>query len=83
MNCLSELRDFCKREEIEVSEYNGWLLKIGNDVWTLHNDVFYRNGMPQNIKDKQIFKQYKKVNKNVSKISQTRHWRGISSRNYR
>jgi len=76
MNCLSELRDFCKREEIEVSEYNGWLLKIGNDV-------FYRNGIPQNIKDKQVFKQYKKVNKNVSKISQTRHWRGISSRNYR
>ena len=83
MNTLSELRDFLIKQEIEIKEFNGWSLKVGKDVWTLARDVFYRNGSPQSLKEKGLFDNYKKVKHNDNQSSQTRKWRGISSRNYR
>lgn len=92
MNSLSELRDHLSSKEIEIKEFNGWLLKIGKDTWTMTNGKFYKNGMPQNLKQKDLFDNYKKVKQNgkngtgiivANQSGQTRKWRGISSRNYR
>jgi hypothetical protein len=84
MNSLVELRDFFKEKEILVTEFSGWSLKVGKDLWTLCDGIFYRNGAPQSLKDKEFMKQYTKVKQNVrNQSSQTRKWRGISSRNYR
>jgi hypothetical protein len=83
MNTLSELRDFLIKQEIEIKEFNGWSLKVGKDVWTLARDVFYRNGSPQSLKEKGLFDNYKRKKLNDNQSSQTRKWRGISSRNYR
>ena len=84
MNSLSELRDFFKEKEIEIEEFNGWSLKVGKDIWTMVDGVYYRNSKPQSLKDKDLLKQYTKVKQNVGNQSnQTRKWRGISSRNYR
>ena len=83
MNSLSELRDFLVSKEIVIKQFNGWSLKVGKDTWTLSDGVFYKNNQPQNVKQKDIFDSYKKGKANVSESSQTRNWRGISSRNYR
>jgi hypothetical protein len=84
MNSLYELKDFFKSKEIQVKEYNGWQLKVGKDVWTLANDVFYLNGKPQSLKDKLFINEYMRNKSNVeSKSTKVVKWRGISSRNYR
>ena len=83
MNSLSELRDFFKQKEIEIKEFNGWSLKIGKDIWTMVDGVYYRNSLPQSLKDKDLLKKYTKVKQNDNQSNQTRKWRGISSRNYR
>jgi len=84
MHSLKELNDFLASKEIEIKEFNGWYLKVGKDTWTMAHDVFYRNGMPQSLKEKGLFETYKRKKQNVEHQSiKTRNWRGISSRNYK
>ena len=84
MNSLVELRDFFKQKEIAITDFNGWSLKVGKDIWTMCDGIFYRNSKPQSLKDKEFINQYTKDKKDVrNQSSQTRNWRGISSRNYR
>lgn len=40
MHSLSELRDFLLSKEIEIKEFNGWMLKVGKDTWIMYHDVF-------------------------------------------
>jgi hypothetical protein len=83
MNSLSELRDLLVSKDIEIKEFNGWLLKVGKDTWVMDRGAFYKNGMPQNMKQKDLFDNYKRKVQNVEHQStETRKWRGISSRNY-
>jgi hypothetical protein len=58
MNSLSELRDFLVSKEIEIKEFNGWLLKVDKDTWVLDHGVFYKNGYPQSLKEKGLFDKY-------------------------
>jgi hypothetical protein len=58
MNSLSELRDFLVSKEIEIKEFNGWLLKVDKDTWVLDHGIFYKNGYPQNLKEKGLFDNY-------------------------
>ena len=83
MNSLSELRDLCIKEQIPIKEFGGWFLKIGKDNWTMLNGEIYKNGEKQSLKQKGLFDKYKKVNTYDNQSTQTRKWRGISSRNYR
>jgi hypothetical protein len=84
MHSLKELNDLLTSKEIEVKEFGGWYLKVGKDTWTIAHDVFYRNGLPQSLKEKDLFDKYKKVKQDErNQSTQTRHWRGISSRNYK
>jgi len=83
MNSLSELRDLFTTKEIQIKEFNGWSLKVGKDTWTMSNGVYYKNGSPQSLKEKNIFDNYKRITNHVNQSTQTRKWRGISSRNYR
>ena len=85
MNSLSELKELLISKQIEVKEFNGWSLKVGKDTWVMDRGVFYRNGMPQGLKEKGLFDNYKrKVTQNVEHQStETRKWRGINSRNYK
>lgn len=84
MNSLSELKFFLLEKKIKIRKFDGWTLQVGSDVWTMAHDVFYRNNEPVNLKkDKSIFEKYKKETEDDNQISKTRHWRGISSRNYR
>ena len=83
MHSLKELNDLLTSKEIEVKEFGGWYLKVGKDTWTMAHDVFYRNGLPQSLKEKGLFDNYKKVKQDVEhNVVKTRNWRGISSRNY-
>jgi hypothetical protein len=85
MHSLKDLKDFLINKEIEVKEFGGWYLKVGKDTWTMAHDRFYKNGNIQSLKEKGLFDNYKrKVQENVEHQStETRKWRGISSRNYR
>ena len=83
MHSLKELNDLLSSKDIEVKEFGGWYLKVGKDTWMMSHDVLYRNGLPQSLKEKGLFDNYKKVKHNDNQSSQTRKWRGISSRNYR
>ena len=84
MHSLKELNDLLTSKEIEVKEFGGWYLKVGKDTWTMSHDVFYRNGLPQSLKEKSLFDSYKRKKQNVEcQSAQTRNWRGISSRNYK
>jgi hypothetical protein len=84
MHSLKELNDLLVSKEIEIKEFGGWYLKVGKDTWTIAHDVFYRNGLPQSLKEKDLFDKYKKVKQDErNQSTQTRHWRGISSRNYK
>ena len=85
MNSLSELKELLISKQIEVKEFNGWSLKVGKDTWVMDRGVFCRNGMPQGLKEKGLFDNYKrKVTQNVEHQStETRKWRGINSRNYK
>jgi hypothetical protein len=82
MHSLKELNDFLTSKEIEVKEFGGWYLKVGKDTWTMAHDIFYRNGTAQSLKEKGLFDNYKRKKINDSESTQTRNWRGISSRNY-
>ena len=81
MNTLSELRDFFLQKEIEIKDFNGWSLKVGKDTWLMSHGVFYRNGMPQSLKEKGLFDNYRRKKQNDSSSTQTRNWRGIGGRN--
>jgi hypothetical protein len=84
MNSLSELKELLISKEIEIKEFNGWSLKVGKDTWVMDHGLLYRNGVPQSLREKNIFDNYKRKAQNVEHQStQTRKWRGISSRNYR
>jgi hypothetical protein len=82
MHSLRELNDLLISKQIEIKEFGGWYLKVGKDTWTMAHDVLYRNGLPQSLKEKNLFDKYKKVTNDNQNIK-TRKWRGISSRNYR
>jgi hypothetical protein len=81
MNSLTELKDHLIKLEVEIKEFNGWLLKVGKDTWVLDHGVFYKNGYPQNLKEKGLFDNYKRKKQNDSSSTQTRNWRGIGGRN--
>jgi hypothetical protein len=83
MNSLSELRDLCIREQLPIKEFGGWYLKIDKDIWTMLDGDLFKNGEKQSLKQKNLFDKYKRVKYERSESSQTRKWRGISSRNYR
>ncbi len=84
MNSLAELRDFLSAKEIQIKEFGGWYLKVGKDTWTMLDGIYYKNNLPQSLKDKTIFDSYTKGKQNVEHQSnETRKWRGISSRNYK
>jgi hypothetical protein len=85
MNSLSELKELLISKEIEIKEFNGWSLKVGKDTWVMDHGMLYKNGMPQSLREKGLFDNYKrKVQENVEHQSaQTRKWRGISSRNFK
>jgi hypothetical protein len=84
MHSLRELNDFMVSKEIEIKEFGGWYIKVGKDTWTMAHDVFYRNGLPQSLREKDLFDNYKRKKQNVEHQStQTRKWRGISSRNHK
>jgi hypothetical protein len=80
MNSLSELRDFLVSKEIEIKEFNGWLLKVDKDTWVLDHGVFYKNGYPQSLKEKGLFDNYKR--KQVERIEEIipKKWKAMSSR---
>lgn len=81
MNSLSELKEFLISKEIEIKEFNGWSLKVGKDTWLMNHGIFYKNGMPQSLKEKGLFDNYKRKNENDNSGTQTRKWRGIGGRN--
>ena len=84
MHSLTELKDFLVAREIEVKEFGGWYLKVGKDTWTMAHDVFYRNGLPQGLKEKNLFDNYKRKKQDVENhVVETRNWRGISCRSDR
>ena len=83
MNSLAELRNLLISKQIEIVDYNGWQLRVGDDTWVMIHDVLYLNGEVKNPKQKGLFDKYKKVNTNDNQSGKTRKWRGISSRNYR
>jgi hypothetical protein len=84
MNSLSELKEFLVSKEIHIKEFNGWSLKVGKDVWTMTSGEYYKNGIVQNMKDKNLFKSYERMKQNVEHQStKTRKWRGISCRSSR
>lgn len=72
MNTLSELRDFFKEKGLEIKQFNGWMLRVGRDTWTLANDIFYRNEMPQSLKDKEFIQKYTKDTQHVRNQSTDR-----------
>jgi len=77
MHSLSELKDFLISKQIEIKEFNGWSLKVDTDTWVMQNGIFYRNGMPQNIKDKDLLSKYKTNSPKDAQIA--RKWKGINS----
>jgi hypothetical protein len=81
MNNLAELRDLFTKNQIAIKEFGGWYLKVDKDTWTMAHDRFYKNGLPQNMKEKNIFDNYKRIKQNDNISTQTRNWRGISCRN--
>lgn len=84
MNSLSELREIFMREHIPVKEFGGWYLKVGKDTWTMLYGDLYKNGEKQSSKQKGLFDNYKRMKQDErNQSTQTRHWRGISSRNYK
>lgn len=83
MHTLKDLNDLLISKEIEIKEFGGWYLKVGKDTWTMSHDVFYRNGLPQSLREKDLFDNYKRKTQNgEDHVVKTRNWRGISSRNY-
>lgn len=83
MHSLSDLKEFLDKLEIQIKEFGGWYIKIGKDTWTMKHGVYFKNNEPQNLKQKNLFDNYKKVKKNDNTSNKTRVWRGISSRNYK
>jgi hypothetical protein len=83
MHSLAELRDLLISKQIEIVDYNGWQLRVGNDTWVMIHDVLYLNGEVKNPKQKDLFDKYKKVNTNGNQSTKTRKWRGINCRNRR
>lgn len=65
MHSLKELNDLLASKQIEVKEFGGWYLKVGKDTWTMSHDVLYRNGLPQSLKEKTVFDNYKRKKQNV------------------
>jgi hypothetical protein len=81
MNSLSELKELLISKEIEIKEFNGWSLKVGKDTWVMEHGMLYRNGVPQSLREKNIFDNYKRKEQNVNSSTQTRNWRGIGGGN--
>jgi len=69
MHSLSELRDFLVSKQIQIIEFNGWQLRVGDDTWVMIHDDLYLNGEKQNPKQKVLFDKYKKVNTNDKRIA--------------
>jgi hypothetical protein len=83
MHTLKDLNDLLISKQIEIKEFGGWYLKVGEDTWTMSHDILYRNGLPQSLREKDLFDNYKRKTQNVEDhVVKTRNWRGISSRNY-
>lgn len=76
MNSLKELNDFFTSNQVRVKRYEGHSLTVDKDVWTLVLGVFYVNGAPQSVKQKDlkaVVENYKKGEEDVEHQSnQTR-----------
>jgi len=80
MHSLSELRDLLVSKQIQILDYNGWQLRVGDDTWVIIHDVLYLNGAKQNPKQKDLFDKYKKVNTNDNQSTQARKKMIMSAR---
>ena len=72
MHSLKELNDLLTSKEIQVKEFGGWYLKVGKDTWTMVHDIFYRNGLPQSLKEKGLFDKHEREEQNVKHQSVNR-----------
>jgi hypothetical protein len=82
MDSLTDLKKFLLDNEVPIKAFHGFELIVGKDKWGMSHGVLYCNGEAVNHKDKKFFAEYIKRKKNVRHQStQTRKWRGISSRN--
>lgn len=57
MHSLTELKKFFEDKGIPVGTFNGWLLKVKRDKWTMQNDEYYCNNTL--VKRKEILAKYK------------------------
>jgi hypothetical protein len=78
INSLSELKDFLEKNDIPVTQYAGWYLKVGKNTFTMSHGKLSLN--QTEVDQKSILKQLKET-KNDNSSTQTRKWRGIGSRN--
>ena len=79
MHCLSELRDLLVSKNIQILDFNGWQLRVGDDTWCIIHDVLYLNGEKQNPKQKDLFDKYKRIKQNGNSSIKVSVRRGIGS----
>jgi hypothetical protein len=77
MHSLSELRDLLVSKQIQILDYNGWQLRVGDDTWVMIHDVLYLNGEKQNLKQKDLFDKYKRIKQNGNSSIKVGVRRGI------
>jgi hypothetical protein len=78
INSLSELKEFLQKNQVSVTEYGGWYLKVGKNTFTMSHGKLSLN--QTEVDQKSILKQLKEI-KNDNSSNQTRNWRGIGGRN--
>ena len=79
MHSLSELRDLLVSKNIQILDFNGWQLRVGDDVWCIIHDVLYLNGEKQNPKQKDLFDKYKRIKQHDNSSIKVGVRRGIGS----
>jgi hypothetical protein len=84
MDSLTDLKKLLLDNEVQIKSFSGYELIVGKDKWGMAHGVFYCNGEAISHKNKKFFADYIKRKQNVKREStQTRKWRGVSSRNHR
>jgi hypothetical protein len=58
MHSLFDLKNLFLKKEIPIKSYNGWILKVKKDTWTMQDDQYYCNN--ELVKRKDILARYKK-----------------------
>jgi hypothetical protein len=77
MNSLSELKDFLEKNNISVTEYGGWYLKVKKNTFTMSHGKLSLN--QKEVDQKSILKQLKET-KNDNSSTQTRKKMIMSAR---